>query len=191
MLKGDPHNNNLTKMVAWEQLNIGTTLYELEQFRPALASQLAAMDLLRPMLDLDAKNETARYDTAFAMNEVGKTLLAMGQAGPARAQLTESLGVLSQAGGIADAGITENRMLLGMIYVRLGLTHSLEASRPSATRAERSRACAEAQHWFALGEPIVTEGVTKSVPWRYYARGLPDQMAEQTASCAKVMTVSR
>jgi len=143
------------------------------------------------MLDLDAKNETARYDTAFAMNEVSKTLLAMGQAQPARTHLTESLRVLSQATGLADAGLTENRMLLGMIYVRLGLTHSLEASRLAATRTERSRACSEAQRWFALGEPIITEGSRKSASWRYFARGLPEQMARQTQLCAKTLTVAR
>ena len=191
MLSTDPRNNNLTKMVAWERLNIGATLYELGQFRPALASQIAAMDQLRPMLDVDAKNETARYDTAFAMSEVSKTLLALGQAQPARTQLTESLGVLSQATGLADAGLTENRMLLGMIYVRLGLTHSLEANRPAATRAERNRACSEAQRWFALGEPIITEGSSRSASWRYFARGLPEQITQQEQLCAKTLTVAR
>jgi non-specific serine/threonine protein kinase/serine/threonine-protein kinase len=188
MRNADPRNTNLTKMVAWEHLNIGATLYELNQLRPALASQLVAMDLLRPMLDLDAKNQTARYDTAFAMSEASKTLLGLGQAGPARAQLTESLGVLSQASGLSET--TENRMLLGLIYVRLGLTHSLEASRLSSTRAQRNRSCAEAQHWFALGGPIIMEGAGKSDAWRYLARGLPEQMTLQAERCTKALAVS-
>jgi eukaryotic-like serine/threonine-protein kinase len=191
MLGVDPRNNNLIKMVAWERLNIGATLHELRQLRPALASQLQAMDLLRAMLDVDAKNETARYDTAFAMSEVSKTLLALGEPGPARTQLTEALGVLSQASGLSDESLTDSRMLLGMIYVRLGLTHSLDANRASATRTQRSRSCTEAQHWFALGEPIVREGADKSDPWRHLARGLPEQITQQEQICAKLLTVSR
>jgi hypothetical protein len=117
--------------------------------------------------------------------------VALGQPGAARTQLTEALGVLSQASGLSDTSLTENRMLLGMIYVRLGLTHSLEASHPAATRAERSRACSEAQRWFALGEPIITEGSGKNASWSYYARGLPEQVTQQVQLCAKTLTVAR
>jgi non-specific serine/threonine protein kinase/serine/threonine-protein kinase len=191
MLQTDARNTNLTKMVAWERINIGTALYELGQLRPALASQIAAMDLLRPMLDLDAKNEEARYDTAFAMNETSRTLLALGELKAARTQLTESLRVLSQASGLSDTDLTNNRMLLGLVYVRLGLTHALEARQASATRAARSSACAEAEHWFALGEPIVVAGSKKSEQWRYLARGLSEQVTQQGAICTKALTVSR
>jgi tetratricopeptide (TPR) repeat protein len=191
MLKADARNTNLTKMVAWEHLNIGMALYELGELRPALASQITAMDLLRPVLDRDARNETARYDTVFAMSEISKTLLALGELKPARTQLTESLSLLSQASDLSDADLTSNRMLLGLIYMRLGLTHALEASQSSATSAARSRSCAEAEHWFALGEPIVVAGSKRSEQWRYLARGLAEQVTRQAGTCTKSMTVSR
>ncbi len=190
-LAADSRNTNLTKMVAWERLNIGSALYELGQLRPALASQLAAMDLLRPVLDRDARNETARYDTAFAMSEVSKTLVALGELEPARTQLTQALGVVSQAAGISNADLTDSRMLLGLIYVRLGLTHALQASQPSITRTARSRSCSEAEHWFALGEPIVMAGAGQNEQWRYLARGLAEQIAQHAGTCRKALTVSR
>ncbi|MEJ0038486.1 MAG: hypothetical protein WDO68_20815 [Gammaproteobacteria bacterium] len=191
MLKADPRNSNLVKIVAWARLGVGTALYELNQLRPALASQIAAMDMLRSMLELDARNETARSDTAYAMSEVGKTLIALGEPGPARTQLTESLDILSQATGLADTNLTYNRVLLGVIYVRLGLTHALNANRPSVTRAERDKACAEAHHWFALGGPIITAGAKADQQWLYLVRDAAEQMTRQAQNCTKALTVSR
>jgi non-specific serine/threonine protein kinase/serine/threonine-protein kinase len=191
MLEGDPRNTNLTRMVGWERINIGAALYELGELRPALASQIAAMDLLRPLLDRDTRNETARYDTVFAMSEISKTLLALGELKPARTQLTESLNLLSQASDLSDTDVTNNRMLLGLIYTRLGLTHALEAGQPSATRAARNRSCAEAEHWLALGEPIVIAGAKQNEQWRYLARGLAEQVTQQAATCTKAIPVSR
>jgi tetratricopeptide (TPR) repeat protein len=192
MLKADPRNNNLTKIVAYARLGIGTALYELGQPRAALAEQIRAMDMLRATLDLDAKNETARYDTAYAMNEVSNTLIALGQLGPAQTQLTESLGVLSQSSGLAEAKLTDARVLLGVTYVRLGVTHSLSAGRPSATRAERSKFCAEARHWFELGGPILTAAnAQEDHQWRYLTRSTVEQMTRQAESCTKGLTVSK
>jgi eukaryotic-like serine/threonine-protein kinase len=191
MLKADPRNSNLTKMVAWEQLNMGAALYELRQLPLALGSQVAALDLLRPMLDLDAMNETARYDTAFAMSEAGKTLVMLGDFKAARTQLSESLRILSKASDLAEADLNNNRMLLGLVYVQLGITHALEARAYSSTRAARINACAEAQHWFALGEPIVAAGSAQSAQWRFLARGLPELLKQQANACPNALTVSR
>lgn len=190
MLAGDPRNSNLTKMVAWEQINSGAALYELGNLPLALGSQLAAIDLLRPMLDLDARNETARYDTAFAMSEAGKTLVQEGDFKAARMQLTESLRILSQAPDLADTNLTNTRMLLGVVYVRLGITHSQEAG-VSSTHAARVRACDEARRWYALGKPIVVAGSAQSEQWRYMARGLPKLLATSDDACPAGLTVSR
>jgi hypothetical protein len=73
-------------------------------------------------------------------------------------------------------------MLLGLIYMRLGLTHALEASRSS---------CTEAEHWFSLGEPIVIAGAKQNEQWRYLARGLAEQVTQQAATCTKAIPVSR
>ena len=187
MLKADPHNNNLTKIVAYARLGMGTALYELNQPRAALAEQISAMDMLRAMLDLDTRNETARYDTAFAMSEVSNTLIALGQLDPAQTQLTESLAVLSQSSGIAEGKLTDARVLLGVTYARLGVTHSLNAGRPSATAAERSKLCAEARHWFDLGEPILTAASEATdQQWGYLTRDTIQQMTRQAESCTKI-----
>ena len=144
------------------------------------------------MLDLDVRNETARYDTAYAMNEVSNTLIALGQLGPAQTQLTESLGVLSQSSGLAEVKLTDARVLLGVTYVRLGVTHSLNAGRPSTPRAERSRLCAEAKHWFDLGGPILTAAHAQDDrQWRYLTRGTVEQMRRQAESCTNVLTASK
>ena len=76
-------------------------------------------------------------------------------------------------------------------YLRLGITHSLEATVRSSARAARISACAEAQHWFALGEPIVAAGSAQSEQWRYLARGLPEMLAKQANACPNALTVSR
>jgi tetratricopeptide (TPR) repeat protein len=186
LLNADPRNNSLTKIVAYARLGIGTALYELEQPRAALAEQIRAMDMLRPMLDLDAKNETARYDTAYAMNEVSSTLIALGQLGPARTQLTEALGILSQSSALAETKLTDARVLLGVTYVRLGVIHALNAGGSSASRAQRTQACAQARRWFDLGEPILTAADTQQDhQWRYITRGPLEQMRAQAGNCTK------
>jgi tetratricopeptide (TPR) repeat protein len=186
MLKADPRNNNLTKIVAYARLGIGAALYALEQPRAALAEQIRAMDLLRPMLDLDAKNETARYDTAYAMNEVSNTLIALGQLGPAQTQLTESLGILSLSSALADTKLTDARVLLGVTYVRLGVIRSLMAGQATASRAQRTKACADARHWFDLGEPILSAAdADADQQWHYVIRGPLRELREQAGNCAK------
>jgi tetratricopeptide (TPR) repeat protein len=175
MLKADPRNNPLMKIVAYAQLGIGSALYELNQPRAALAAQLTAMDMLHGMLDLDDKNETARYDTAFAMNEVSGSLIALGELTTAQTQLTGALSVLSQSAGIAESKLTDARVLLGVTYARLGITHALRASRKS---------CAEAQRWFALARPIVTAANGASdQQWRYLIRGTVEQMNRHAKTC--------
>ena len=192
MLKADPRNSSLTKIVAYARLGVGTALEGLNQPRAALAEQIAAMDLLRATLDLDGKNETARYDTAFAMGEVSSTLIALGQLGPAQTQLTEALGVLSQSSSIAEGKLTDARVLLGVTYARLGITHALSAGRPSATRVERSKSCTEARHWFDLGGPILTAArAATDQQWSYLTRDTAGQMAREAENCTKVLTVSR
>ncbi len=124
MLEADPRNINLTKMVAWERINIGAALYELGQLRPALASQIAAMDLLRPVLDLDAKNEDCalRHRVRDERGRQNAARAGRAEGGTARSSLNR-LDLLSRASGLAGRAISpQDAHLLGSIYERLGLT---------------------------------------------------------------------
>ena len=146
--------------------------------------------MLRAMLNADSKNEVARYDAAFALGEVSATLISLGELAPAQTQLTEALSILSNSSLIAETKLNDARVLLGLGYFRLGLTHALRAAQPSATRAERNEACEEARRWFALGEPILTAASARD-DWQSLTRGTAEQMAQQAQICTKVLTAAQ
>jgi eukaryotic-like serine/threonine-protein kinase len=191
MLQEDPHNSRLTKVAAYALLGMGAALSQMNQPRAALAEQLKATDLFRDMLDADTKSETTRYDMALSLGAVGASLIALGQLEPAQTQLTESLNVLSKSAGIAGENLTDSKVLLGLNYFRLGLTHAMRASRPGETNAQRSKACEDARRWFALGQPILTAAAAaEDAEWRSMAAGTVKQMEEESATCSKVLTVA-
>jgi tetratricopeptide (TPR) repeat protein len=192
MLKADPQNTRLMKIVAYARIGMGTALYQLDRQREALAAQLVAVDMLREMLDSDSKNEMARYDAAFSLGEVSATLIALGELEPARSQLTEALDILSRSPGIADPNLNDAKVLLGLDYYRLGLTHALRAAQPSVTRAERNKSCEEAKRWFDLGEPILTAAdASDDGQWRSLSRGSVAEMARHAETCTKTLTVAK
>ena len=190
MLKADPQNTRIRKIVAYARLGIGAALHQLDQQRAALVEQLAAVDMLRAMLNADSKNEVARYDAAFALGEVSATLISLGELAPAQTQLTEALSILSRSSLIADTKLNDARVLLGLGYFRLGLTHALRAAQPTATRAERSKACDEARRWFALGEPILTAASARD-DWQSLTKGTAEQMAEHAQICSGMLTAAQ
>jgi tetratricopeptide (TPR) repeat protein len=192
MLKADPNNTRLMKIVAYAWLGMGSALYQMNQPRSALAEQLKAADLLRDMLQADSHNEMARYDAAFALGEVSATLISLGDLKPAETQLTEALNILSRSSGITAAGLTDAKVLLGLDYYRLGLTHALRASQPTSSRIERNRACAEAQRWFDLGEPILTAAnAADEGQWRSLTKDTVAQMTKEPEICMKVLTAAK
>ncbi len=192
MLQADPHNTRVSKIVAYAQLGMGTALYRMNQPRTALAAQLKAVDMLRDMLSADSKNEMARYDAAFALGEAGATLIALGELASAEGQLTEALNILSRSTGITDPNLNDSKVLLGLDYFRLGLTHALRASQPATSRAQRTKACEEAKKWFALGEPILTAASgAGDGQWRTLTKETVAQMAKEADICTKVLTVAK
>ncbi|MEJ1963961.1 MAG: protein kinase [Gammaproteobacteria bacterium] len=192
MLKADPHNTRLTKIVAYAQLGIGTALHQLGQYRAALPEQLAAADLLRGMLHSDSKNEEARYDAAYALGEVSNTLIALGELGAAQGHLTESMSILAHSTGLSNAKLNDSRVLLGMDYFRLGQTHALRASQPAASSSARNKSCAEAQRWFALGEPIlIAADRGDDDQWRWITSGAIEKLTQHSESCTKWLTAAK
>jgi hypothetical protein len=84
------------------------------------------------------------------------------------------------------------KVLLGLDYYRLGLTHSLRASRASTSRPERNRACREAQGWFRLSEPSLTAAAAlKNSEWQAQAKVALDRMTQEAEICTRILTASR
>ena len=192
MLKADAQNTRIMKIVAYAQLGMGTALNGLQQPRAAFAQQLAAVERLRDMLGSDSKNEVARFDAAFALGEMGATLIALGELDRARARLTESLDILSRATGITDTKLNDFKVVLGLNYFRLGLTHALGVDPAAAGGSEASRLCEEARRWFALGEPILTETTAGDTgQWRSItSKRTIERMRQQARVCTKMLTVA-
>ncbi len=167
----DPHNTRYDKVLAYAYIGVGGALSELNQPRAALGHQLKAVDLLRNSMVADVKNDVARYDAAYALGEASTSSLSLGEYQAAQTSLTESLNILSRAGGIAATNMTDAKRLLGLNYYRLGVLHAMRSTEPSLSPAERSAQCADSRKWLQLGEPLVaTASSEDSLQWNSMAR---------------------
>lgn len=192
MLQDDPRNADWIKVVAYARLGMGSALFLMNQPRAALAEQIKAADMVRALLDADARNETARYDTAFAVNEVAKTLIELGELKAAELQLTQGMKVLLESDAIGAAGLTDAKVLLGLDYFRLGLTYALRAADAGTSRRERSQACERAAHWFGLaGPPLEAAAALKNSEWHKQATTALERMARETETCGQIVTGSK
>jgi eukaryotic-like serine/threonine-protein kinase len=193
LLQDEPRNADCIKVVAYARLGMGSALYRMNQSRAALAEQLKAAEMVRALLDADAKNEMARYDTAFAMTEVGATLISLGELNAAELQLTQAIQVLSQSDAITTPGLSDAKVLLSLDYFHLGLTHALRAGDAATSHGDRNQACQQATHWFGLGEPTLTAAASasKNSEWHTQTTSAIERMAREADLCTKIRTASK
>jgi hypothetical protein len=78
------------------------------------------VDTLRALFNADAKDTEARHNAAFALSEVGETLITLRQLQAAERKLRDALAILEPS--VASGPLVgRDRLLQGIDYFRLNL----------------------------------------------------------------------
>jgi serine/threonine protein kinase len=187
MAATDAHNTRVNKLIGVSLLGMASALVQLKRPQEALQRQLEAARILRAILDLDPQNEVARFDTAFALNEASASAIALGDVNAAEQRLTQVLAILSASNELTQPKLTNAKVLLAIAYYNLGQSHARRAAAATATRAERMDQCQEAQRWFDLSRPSLTEA-DANPPWANYARGRMARIVGELSACTTGLT---
>jgi len=166
---------------------MASALVQLERPQEALQRQLEAARIQRAILDLDPQNEVARFDTAFALNEASASEIALGDLNAAEQRLTQVLAILSASNELMQPKLTNAKVLLAIAYYNLGQSHARRAAAPTASRTVRMEECQEAQRWFDLSRPSLTEA-DANPPWANYARGRMARVVGELSVCTTELT---
>ena len=190
MAELDTHNTRVNKLVAYSLLGMADALGRLKRPREALQKQVEAAQLLGAILDADPKNEIARYDAAFALTEASATDITLGDLHAADEGLMDALKILSESNSLQQPKLTDTRVLLAVAWFRLGQSQARHAASPAATSAAHNRYCREAQRWFDLSRPVLTDAEADG-QWRAATHGKTDQIAHEMQICANVLTAAK
>jgi non-specific serine/threonine protein kinase/serine/threonine-protein kinase len=183
LARADPRSPRLRKLMAYSELGMGTALSRLNRRPAGLEHQLAAVAILRELMENDQKNEIARYDAGFAIEQASLTQIELEDFAAAEQLLNDGIEILSKSSAMTASGMTDSRVVLGVSYYRLAQTYARRAARTSPTR-ERDALCHQARQWFELSRPVLAE-TERNGQWSLLTAGVTPTSAGAPAPCAQ------
>ncbi len=154
-----PRNADLQTIESYALLGIGTVLFRQGSFQDALEKQLQASRTLRALFDADPKDEEARFNAAFALGEIGESLIALGQLERAEHNLQDALAIIEPSGALGDPGLNGTKVMQSVDYYRLGRIHARRSADPQATARQRAGSCSQARRWFEQSSPVMEAAI--------------------------------
>jgi hypothetical protein len=168
--------------VAYAQLGVGAALARTQEWRAALAQQVAAVKLLRDTLEADEKNEVAHFDAAFALGQASVSDIGLGDLASAERRLKDAIGILERSSAVTAESMSDTRVLLGVNYYRLAQVNALGAAQAAGAR-QRNLKCQDARHWFELSQPTLA-AAEGNAQWNWLTFGVPTQHPSVPPPCA-------
>ena len=188
MMTADPQNTRLLKIEGYARMGVAEAMLRQGSPRPALEHQMQAARNFRAQLDADPKNETARFDAAYALGEAVDSLILMGDYASAGKNSRQAIAILEQSGVIDEDTLTPVRVQLGVEYGRLALASLRQAAASDGQRA-RSRLCEHARQAFSLGEPILTAANSDSRWDGKFVKRI-DEVRGELATCKPLLAAA-
>jgi len=97
------------------------------------------------------------------------------------------LAILSASNEQTQPKLTNAKALLAIAYYNLGQSHARRAAAATTNRKLRMDQCQEAQRWFDLSRPSLTEA-DANPPWPNYARGRIARIVGELSGCTTGLT---
>jgi serine/threonine protein kinase len=187
MIAVDPQNTRLLKIDGYARMGIAEAMLRQGSPRPALEYQMQAARNFAAQLEADPKNETARFDAAYALGEAVDSLIAMGDYATAEQTSRKAIEILERSSVAADAALTAVRVQRGVEYARSALASLWQAG--LGAQRERSRHCERARQAFAVSEPILAAANADS-RWKDRFVKRADEVRTRMADCKPLLASS-
>jgi len=184
MMAVDPQNTRLLKIDGWARMGIAEAMLRQGSPRPALQHQMHAARNFGAQLEADPKNETARFDAAYALGEAVDSLIVMGDYATAEKTSRKAIDILEHSGVAADPALTPVRVQRGVEYARSALASLWQAGLGGGR--ERSRHCARAREAFAISEPIL-EVANADSRWKDKFVKRAEEVRSRLADCKPLL----
>lgn len=151
--------------------------------RDALENELKAVKMFEAAFAADPRNETARFDAAYALGAASETMAKLGELFEAERRSSAAIRLLEGATPGGAPPLNSVSVQLAVQRSRAGHVSALLAN--DATVAARARNCERAREHFALSEPVLA-AADQDDRWRGHFTARLEAMRKQLASCRAI-----